>query len=180
MSKSPRRETGCANPPLMTAREERYEHARLLEQRQKERTYNPGPEMPLASNPAGAHTRFPDWPQKVEESGERVRVTIVVAKDTNRPYRANNRAQQAFETDLSELFGGFTRDLVTGGWVNDDGLRMTEKASRYVVSFDPTLLAPVDILRRIKAAAKALGLAYGQEWVHIESERVRAHHIRCT
>lgn len=110
------------------------------------------------------------------ESGERTRITAVIANMRADRLTEPASIEKALATELAKRFGGFTVDQITGGWVDASGEFHLESGLRWIVSFEPSA-------ERVEAARESFtlaGLMLGEEWVHIEAETVDAHHTRAT
>lgn len=121
---------------------------------------------------------FPGSKDAVEETGPRVRVTLITALPS--AAHAEGLAVRTFENRLTQIAGGFTRDNVLGGWKDEAGGSVVEQGLRYTVSL---VGAQAEWLEahsgtEIMRAFRQLGRELGQEWIHVESETVNAHHFK--
>jgi hypothetical protein len=108
------------------------------------------------------------------ESGERTRITAVVANMRADRLTSPASVENALATELAKRFGGFTVDQITGGWVDESGEFHLESGLRWIVAFEPA----ADKLEKARELFTVAGVMLGEDWVHIEAETVDAHHTR--
>lgn len=107
------------------------------------RTYDPGPEMPLASDPASVSKPMLDARHRLAaeednysfvDMNEHARRVLVRCPLPNIIAERHRATRNLLERRLCGAFGGFTSYAMTGGWRDDNGRLMFESGLVYEVS----------------------------------------------
>lgn len=147
--------------------------------------HNPGPAMPLASDPGDVsrakldkaetqalYDELTEKPKpKTEETGPRVMLRVCFPNIIGYPLVKTN-----MENELVAFAGGYTSYPMRGGWRSGHGAIMHEHGIVYEVSGE-TLKSHI-WAKDARAIFEATAHAIGEEWLHCELHHFDAMHVK--